>query len=139
LFYELGIGDPFPVSPAVGKSSGDLLDKLVALLPDAPAAEADEAIHVAVVGRPNVGKSSLVNTLLGQDRLVVAAEPGTTRDAIDTPFDYQGRKLVFIDTARLRKRSTVEEALDSYATIRTTRTAERAKVGLLAADAEDGR
>src|SRR5207244_10602547 len=104
-YYELGLGDPFPVSAAVGKSSGDLLDRLVSLLPDTPEADEAEAISVAVVGRPNVGKSSLVNKLLGQDRLVVADEPGTTRDAIDTPFDYQGRKLVFIDTAGLRKRS----------------------------------
>ena len=83
-FYELGLGDPFPVSAAVGKSSGDLLDRLVSLLPDTPEAEDDDSIDVAVVGRPNVGKSSLVNRLLGQDRHVVAAEPGTTRDAIDT-------------------------------------------------------
>src|SRR5437660_4740682 len=88
-FYELGLGDPFPVSAAVGKSRGDLLDKLVALLPQAPETEDAEAIHVAVVGRPNVGKSSLVNRLLGQDRHVVAAEPGTTRDAIDTPLDFE--------------------------------------------------
>ena len=90
-FYELGLGDPFAVSAAVGKSSGDLLDQLVSLLPDTPAAGEDESIAVAVVGRPNVGKSSLVNRLLGQDRHVVASEPGTTRDAIDTPFEYQGR------------------------------------------------
>ncbi len=146
-FYELGIGEPFPVSAAVGKSSGDLLDKLVALLPDAPAAEADEAIHVAVVGRPNVGKSSLVNALLGQDRLIVAAEAGTTRDAIDTPLDYEGRRIVFIDTAGLRKRSKVaglrkrskvDEDLEFYSTLRTSRAMERAEVCLLVVDAKDG-
>src|SRR3989449_6302635 len=108
-FYELGLGDPFPVSAAVGKASGDLLDQVVELLPQAPEAEDTEAIHVAVVGRPNVGKSSLVNKLLGQERLIVAAEPGTTRDAIDTPFAYDGRRLVFIDTAGLRKRSKVAD------------------------------
>src|SRR6185436_4563356 len=137
-FYELGLGDPFPVSAAVGKSSGDLLDKVVALLPEAPEAEDDAAIQVAVVGRPNVGKSSLVNRLLGQDRHVVAAEPGTTRDAIDTPFEYQGRKLVFIDTAGLRKRSKVDEDLEFYSTLRTTRAMERAYVCLLVVDAKDG-
>src|SRR5437660_5310315 len=137
-FYELGLGDPFAVSAAVGKSSGDLLDRLVSLLPDTPATDEAESIAVAVVGRPNVGKSSLVNKLLGQDRLVVAAEPGTTRDAIDTPFEYQGRTLVFIDTAGLRKRSKVEEDLEFYSTLRTTRAIERADVCLLVVDAKDG-
>src|SRR5439155_1285939 len=103
-FYELGLGDPFPVSAAVGKSSGDLLDRVVDLLPEAPEASAEAEIHVAVVGRPNVGKSSLVNRLLGEERLVVADEPGTTRDAIDTPLSYEGHTLVFIDTAGLPKR-----------------------------------
>src|SRR2546430_4685486 len=137
-FYELGLGDPFPVSAAVGKSSGDLLDRVVSLLPESPETEQDEAIHVAVVGRPNVGKSSLVNRLLGQDRLIVAAEPGTTRDAIDTPLDFEGRQLVFIDTAGLRKRSKVEEDLEFYSTLRTTRAMERAEVCLLVVDAKDG-
>src|SRR2546422_11082386 len=135
-FYELGLGDPFPVSAAVGKSSGDLLDQLVSLLPDTPAADEDESIDVAVVGRPNVGKSSLVNRLLGQDRLVVAAEPGTTRDAIDTPFEYQGKKLVFIDTAGLRKRSKVQEDLEFYSTLRTPRAMEPAASGLPVAEAQ---
>src|SRR5256885_5723010 len=103
-FYELGLGDPFPVSAAVGKNSGDLLDKISAILPESVGAAAEEAIHVAVVGRPNVGKSSLVNRLLGQERLIVADEPGTTRDAIDTAFEYQGRTLIFIDTAGPRQR-----------------------------------
>ena len=110
-FYELGLGDPFPVSAAVGKSSGDLLDRVVEVLnTDAgrepgvePGAEPG-VVQVAVVGRPNVGKSSLVNRLLGEERLVVADEPGTTRDAIDTPLSYEGHTLVFIDTAGLRKR-----------------------------------
>ena len=137
-FYELGMGEPFPVSAQVGKNSGDLLDKLVTLLPPEGAAPEEDAIRVAVVGRPNVGKSSLVNRLLGQDRHVVAAEPGTTRDAIDTPFEYQGRKLVFIDTAGLRKRSKVEEDLEFYATLLTTRAMERADVCLLVVDAKDG-
>src|SRR5437867_8943582 len=137
-FYELGLGDPFPVSAAVGKNSGDLLDRVVSLLPESPAAEEDEAIHVAVVGRPNVGKSSLVNRLLGQDRLVVAAEPGTTRDAIDTPLVYHGRTIVFIDTAGLRKRSKVSDDIEFYSTLRTARAIERAHVCILVVDASDG-
>ena len=137
-FYELGLGDPFPVSAAVGKNSGDLLDKLVSLLPAEGAAPEEDAIRVAVVGRPNVGKSSLVNRLLGKDRLVVADEPGTTRDAIDTPLDYNGHHLVFIDTAGLRKRSKVDEDLEFYSTLRTSRAIEQAQVCVLVVDAKDG-
>ncbi len=137
-FYELGLGDPFPVSAAVGKSSGDLLDRVVTLLPPAPEASEAARIHVAVVGRPNVGKSSLVNRLLGQERLVVAAEPGTTRDAIDTPFSHAGRTLVFIDTAGLRKRSKVQDDVEFYSTLRTSRAIERADVCVLVVDAQDG-
>jgi GTP-binding protein len=139
-FYELGLGEPFPVSAAVGKNSGDLLDKMVAMLPPLGDAErgAGGEIHVAVVGRPNVGKSSLVNRLLGEERHIVADEPGTTRDAIDTAFEYRGRRLVFIDTAGLRKRSKVEEDLEFYSTLRTSRAMERAEVCLLVVDAKDG-
>src|SRR5712664_64996 len=137
-FYELGLGDPFPVSAADGKSSGDLLDRIVELLPAAQETSDETQIHVAVVGRPNVGKSSLVNRLLGEDRLIVAAEPGTTRDAIDTPLEFEGRRLVFIDTAGLRKRSKVEEDLEFYSTLRTSRAMERADVCLLVVDAKDG-
>jgi len=137
-FYELGLGDPFPVSAAVGKSSGDLLDRVVALLPPAGAVTEEAAIDVAVVGRPNVGKSSLVNRLLGSDRLVVADEPGTTRDAIDTPLRYEDRTLVFIDTAGLRKRSKVDDDIEFYSTLRTARAIERADVCVLVVDARDG-
>ncbi len=137
-FYELGLGDPFPMSAAIGTSSGDLLDAIVARLPIA--AEPGEAneIRVAVVGRPNVGKSSLVNRLLGAERLVVADEPGTTRDAIDTPLEWHGRTLVFIDTAGLRKRSKVEDDVEFYSTLRTSRAMERAEVCVLVVDAKDG-
>jgi GTP-binding protein len=137
-FYELGLGDPVPVSAAVGKNSGDLLDGVVALLPSAGTANEEAAIHVAVVGRPNVGKSSLVNRLLGEDRMVVAAEPGTTRDAIDTRLTYHERTIVFIDTAGLRKRSKVTEDLEFYSTLRTARAIERAEVCVLVVDASDG-
>jgi len=137
-FYELGVGEPFPVSASVGKNSGDLLDKLVTLLPPEGAAPEEDAIRVAVVGRPNVGKSSIVNRLLGQDRLVVSAEPGTTRDAIDTPFVHEGHRLVFIDTAGLRKRSKVDEDIEFYSTLRTSRAIEQAQVCVLVVDAKDG-
>src|SRR6266571_8868448 len=137
-FYELGLGDPFPVSAAVGKSSGDLLDRVVELLPAAPEASEEVEIHVAVVGRPNVGKSSLVNRLLGEERLVVADEPGTTRDAIDTPLGYQGHTLVFIDTAGLRKRTKVADDIEFYSTLRTSQAIERADVCVLVVDAKDG-
>jgi GTP-binding protein len=137
-FYELGLGDPVPVSAAVGKSSGDLLDRVVELLPAAPEASEAAEIHVAVVGRPNVGKSSLVNRLLGEERLVVADEPGTTRDAIDTPLSYQGHTLVFIDTAGLRKRSKVADDIEFYSTLRTSQAIERADVCVLVVDAKDG-
>jgi len=137
-FYELGLGDSFPVSAAVGKSSGDLLDRLVALLPAEGEAAEQDAIRVAVVGRPNVGKSSLVNRLLGQDRLVVAAEPGTTRDAIDTTLRHGDHTLVFVDTAGLRKRSKVADDIEFYSTLRTTRAIERADVCVLVVDAKDG-
>src|SRR5213594_2956501 len=138
-FYELGLGDPFPVSAAVGKSSGDLLDQVVEVLtPVQSEREEGGEVHVAVVGRPNVGKSSLVNRLLGAERLVVAAEPGTTRDAIDTPLRYEGRTLVFIDTAGLRKRSKVDDDIEFYSTLRTARAIERADVCVLVVDAQEG-
>jgi len=137
-FYELGLGDPFPVSAAVGKSSGDLLDRVVALLPARESAEGDAEIQVAVVGRPNVGKSSLLNRLLGEERHVVADEPGTTRDAVDTPLEYQGRRLLFIDTAGLRKRSKVADDVEFYSTLRSARAMERADVCVLVVDAADG-
>jgi GTP-binding protein len=137
-FYELGLGEPFPVSAAVGKSTGDLLDRVAALLPAAAPQVETPGIAVAVVGRPNVGKSSLVNRLLGEERLVVAPEPGTTRDAIDTPLRYRGRTLVFIDTAGLRKRSKVADDIEFYATLRTARAMERAAVCVLVVDAGEG-
>ncbi len=137
-FAELGLGEPQPVSAALGKGSGDLLDRIVALLPAQADEPAPDAIHVAVVGRPNVGKSSLVNRLLGEDRLLVAPEAGTTRDAVDSPLRYHGRTLNFIDTAGLRKRSKVEDEIEFYSTLRTERAIRRADVCVVVVDASVG-
>ena len=137
-FYQLGFGDPYGVSAAVGKGSGDLLDAVVERLPPFDPSEAEGAIHVAVVGRPNAGKSSLVNRLLGEERHVVAAEAGTTRDAVDSLLRYRGKSLNFIDTAGLRRRAKVEDDLEFYSSLRTERAVERAQVCVLVVDATLG-
>ena len=136
-FYSLGLGDPFGVSAGVGKGSGDLLDRIVELLP-AGAEEDTETVQVAVVGRPNVGKSSIINKLLGEDRLVVSPVAGTTRDAIDTALKHEGRFLNFIDTAGLWRMARVVEDVVLYSTLRTERAIERADVCVLVVDAADG-
>ena len=137
-FYELGVGDPQAVSAAVGRQTGDLLDAIVGMFPPAEAGEGADMINVAIVGRPNVGKSSLANKLLGEDRLVVSPVAGTTRDAIDTPLRYHDKTLNFIDTAGLRRRAKVEDEIEFYSTLRTDRAVERAQVCLLVVDALDG-
>ena len=137
-FYELGFGEPHGVSAGVGKGSGDLLDALVERLPPRDPREGEEGINVAVVGRPNVGKSSLVNRLLGEERHVVTPDPGTTRDAIDSLLRFRGTALNFIDTAGLRKRAKVEDDLEFYSTLRTRRAIERAHVCVLVVDATLG-
>jgi GTPase len=134
-FYSLGFGDPFGVSASVGAGSGDLLDAIIERLPPAGEDEEPDTIRVAVVGRPNAGKSSLVNRLLGEERHVVAAEAGTTRDAVDSHLRYQGKNLNFIDTAGLRRRAKVEDDLEFYSTLRTERAIERAQVCVLVVDA----
>jgi GTP-binding protein len=136
-FYALGAGDPVPVSAANGKGSGDLLDAITERLPDAPAEQTD-ALRVAVVGRPNVGKSSFVNRLLGEDRLVVSEVAGTTRDAIDTSMRYHGRTLTFIDTAGLRRQSRIDDGIEFYSSLRTRRAIDRADICLLVIDATEG-
>jgi GTP-binding protein len=136
-FYSLGAGDPLPVSAANGKQSGDLLDAVVARIPVAEA-EDTSALRVAVVGRPNVGKSSFVNRLLGEERLVVSEEAGTTRDAIDSTLRYHERDLVFVDTAGLRRQSKVHDGVEFYATLRTRRAIERADICCLLIDATEG-
>ena len=136
-FYRLGAGDPIPVSAINGKNSGDLLDMIVEHMPEGPAEE-QNALRVAVIGRPNVGKSSFVNRLLGEERLVVSDVAGTTRDAIDTPMRYHDRTIVFIDTAGLRRQSKVEDGIEFYSALRTRRAIERADICLLMIDAVEG-
>ena len=137
-FYQLGFGEPLGVSAAIGKGSGDLLDAVVARLPAFDPAEGEETVAVAVVGRPNAGKSSIVNRLLGEERHLVAPEAGTTRDAIDSLLRYRGKHLNFIDTAGLRRRAKVEDDLEFYSTLRTERAIERAQVAVLVVDATLG-
>lgn len=135
--YRLGAGEPIPVSAQNGRQSGDLLDRITERLPDAPAEES-AALRVAVVGRPNVGKSSFVNALLGEQRLVVSDVAGTTRDAIDTPIVYHGREYVFVDTAGLRRQSKISDGIEFYSSLRTQRAVERADVCVLLIDAVEG-
>jgi GTP-binding protein len=137
-FHELGLGDPQPVSAAIGRGTGDLLDLVVSRLPDEVPVEDEARIEVAVVGRPNVGKSSLVNRLLGQERSLVSPVAGTTRDAVDSPLRYHAKTLNFIDTAGLRKRSKVEDEIEFYSTLRTERAIDRADVCVVVVDAAEG-
>jgi GTP-binding protein len=136
-FWSLGLGEPVPVSALIGKASGDLLDEIVAQLPPPAEDEDGDALYVAVVGKPNVGKSSFVNRLLGEERMVVNEEAGTTRDSIDTPMRYHGRDLVFVDTAGLRRAAKVEAGLEYFSTLRTERAIERADVCVLLIDATE--
>ncbi len=136
-FYELGAGDPIPVSAKNGTSTGDMLDEVIKRIPDAPE-EVPDSLRVAVIGRPNVGKSSFINRILKEDRLVVADEAGTTRDAIDTPMRYHDRDLIFVDTAGLRRQSKVDEGIEFYATLRTRKAIDRADICILIVDAVDG-
>ncbi len=136
-FFTLGAGEPVPVSATNGKGSGDLLDLLVDRIPES-SEEWGESIRVAVVGRPNVGKSSIVNRLLGEDRLVVNDIAGTTRDAIDTPLKYHGRDFVFIDTAGLRRQARIDDGIEFYSSLRTRRAIERSDICVLVIDATLG-
>jgi GTPase len=159
--YALGLGEPIAVSAAQGRGTGDLLDRLVEELREgrsvtdpsapgrtgtelgspvtgAPGEEVDGPVSVAVIGRPNVGKSSLVNAFLGDRRVIVSELPGTTRDAIDTPLIFEGRELVLIDTAGIRRRAKVARTIDYYAQIRSERAAARADVAIVVCDAADG-
>jgi GTP-binding protein len=136
---RLGLGEPVPVSALNGTNAGDLLDRITACLPDESCTEEHkESIKVAVIGRPNVGKSSFVNSLLGKEKLIVSDKPGTTRDAIDTDFEIEGRSFTLIDTAGLRRKSKVTEGLEYYTTLRTLRSIERCDVALILIEGPTG-
>jgi GTP-binding protein len=138
-FYGLGLGDPVPVSATQGLGTGDLLDRITERLPrDGDRAEDEDVVRLALIGRPNVGKSSLVNKLLGEQRVIVDDRAGTTRDAIDTPIELDGRAVVLVDTAGLRRRSKVAGTVDYYAQLRSERAAERADVAIVVCDATEG-
>jgi GTP-binding protein len=139
-FHGLGLGDPIPVSAAQGLGTGDLLDRIVGLAPEAEEAPGDgsDPVRLAVIGRPNVGKSSLVNRFLGAPRVIVSPIAGTTRDAIDLPMRFEDRELILIDTAGLRRQAKVSESVEYYTTLRSRRAAERADVALVVCDATAG-
>ncbi|HEX4733891.1 MAG TPA: ribosome biogenesis GTPase Der [Thermoleophilaceae bacterium] len=138
-FYGLGLGDPIPVSGVQGLGTGDLLDKITEALEEAPEPEDEtDLIRLAVIGRPNVGKSSLVNRVLGEERVIVSDLAGTTRDAIDTRLEIEGRPVVLVDTAGLRRRTKVAGSVDWYAQLRSERAAERADVAIVMCDASEG-
>lgn len=138
-FWELGLGEPHAVSAGSGKGSGDLLDRIVELMPETEGEPDDPTlVRVAVVGKPNVGKSSLVNRLFGEERVVVSDEAGTTRDPVDSALTYHGRTLVFVDTAGLRRQAKVKEDLEYYSYVRTERVVREADVCLMLIDAMDG-
>jgi GTPase len=138
-FHRLGLGDPLPLSALHGHATGDLLDDVVARLPgDGPRAPDEEAIRVAILGRPNVGKSSLVNAILGEERVIVSEVPGTTRDAIDTRLTRGERELVLVDTAGLRRKRRHRQGIEYYSELRAIEAAERADVALVLVDASEG-
>ncbi len=138
-FYNLGIGDPWPVSSIHGLGIGDLLDEIVKFFPeDAEQGEDSEIIHVAIVGKPNAGKSSLVNKILGENRVIVSDVAGTTRDAIDTLYERDGKKYMLIDTAGMRKRGKVNENVERYSVARALNAVDRADVCLIMVDAVEG-
>ena len=140
-FYDLGLGEPVGVSAEHGLGTGDLLDRIVAVLPEPEVIEqdAEEPVRIAIVGRPNVGKSSLVNALLGSERVIVSPIPGTTRDAIDTPIMYEGRPVILVDTAGLRRPAKrASNDVEFYSSVRTLRALERADVAIVMVDAHEG-
>ncbi len=137
-FYELGVGEPIPVSSYHGTNTGDLLDKIAELLPEQAEEPEDTSVRIAIIGRPNVGKSRLLNALLGQERVIVSDVPGTTRDAIDTEIMVNGREVTLIDTAGIRRSGRIEGGIEKYSVMRTLRAINRATVVLLVVDASEG-
>lgn len=137
-FYELGLGEPFPISALHGTGTGDLLDALVNAFLTKGEEEEDESVKIAIVGKPNVGKSSLLNKLVGEERSIVSPIPGTTRDAVDTKIVYQDIPVTLIDTAGIRRRGKIEPGVEKYSVLRSLRAIERADVGILVTDATSG-
>ncbi len=137
-FYALGLGDVYPISALHGVGVADLLDELITVLPKWAGEEEDESIRLAIVGRPNVGKSSLLNRLLGEERTIVSPVPGTTRDAIDSYLEWQGTPLTLIDTAGIRRRGKIRPGVEKYSVLRALRAIQRADVALLMIDATEG-
>ncbi|HHW66814.1 MAG: GTPase [Epulopiscium sp.] len=138
-FYNLGLGDPIPISAAQPLGLGDMLDKVIEHFPEQKISEEDDdAIKVAIIGKPNVGKSSLINKILGEERVIVSDIPGTTRDAIDTPVTIGEDHFVFIDTAGVRRKNKIKEEIEKYSIVRTVAAIERADVAVLMIDAEEG-
>ncbi len=137
-FYELGMGEPVAISSANMLGMGDILDLIVEAFPSGADIEEDESIKIAVIGKPNVGKSSLVNALTGENRVIVSDIAGTTRDSIDTPFEYDGEKYTLIDTAGIRRKNKINENIEKYSIIRAVAAIERCDVCLLMIDADEG-
>ena len=137
-FYELGLGEPYPVSALHGAGTGDLLDALLDVLPRQQPEEEAEGVRIAIIGRPNVGKSSLLNSILGQERMIVSEEPGTTRDAVDSFIEWDGQPITLIDTAGIRRRGRIVPGIERYSVIRALRAIQRADVALLLVDAMEG-
>ncbi len=137
-FYELGLGEPIPISSANMLNLGDLLDEIVASFPEGAGEEEDDSIKIAMIGKPNVGKSSLVNKILGENRVIVSPIAGTTRDSIDTPFEFDGDRYTLIDTAGIRRKSKVNEDIEKFSVIRAVAAIERCDVCMLMIDAQDG-
>lgn len=137
-FYALGLGEPIPVSAAHGMNTGDLLDAIITKLPAVPEAPEEDAIRVAIVGRPNVGKSSLVNHIIGKKRSIVSDIPGTTRDPIDSLVEKDGQKYILVDTAGIRRKSKIMQSTERYSVIRSIRAIERCQVALILIDALEG-
>lgn len=137
-FYELGMGEPYPISAQHGTMTGDLLDEVVAQFPRSDEVEEEDTVKIAIVGKPNAGKSSLLNRLLGQERAIVSPIPGTTRDAVDTPMLFNDVPITLIDTAGIRKRGKIEPGVEKYSVLRSLSAIERADVVLLVIDATSG-
>jgi len=137
-FYELGLGDPFPISALHGTSTGDILDALVASFPPEVEEPEDDSIKIALVGKPNAGKSSLLNKLVGEERVIVSPIAGTTRDSIDTKLEFEGLSVTLIDTAGIRRRGKIDHGVEQYSVLRSFKSIERADVALLMIDATTG-